>query len=284
MRRLKLSLKLPGLVVLAVLLTVLTANLMAILIGRTVIRERIQENNAREVQVYASTIEFMLESARATLEITAAFLPVADMARESLAERQAPKQAGRVDRHIRELTARLAERSKVFDHVILLRGDGSLALLEPSELEGKLSRRDPAFSAWYKQVLDSGRTVVSDLHISPANQKPTIVVATPVRGAGGQITAIWAGALNLAELSGIGRGTSPGRVPGRYGFVTDRRGLIIAHQANVNYVETQTDFSSVPPVRAALNVVSGLLTGQAPTAAHLRFPRRPQLSSLVLLS
>jgi signal transduction histidine kinase len=41
--------------------------------------------------------------------------------------------------------------------------------------------------------------------------------------------------------------------------VTDRRGLIIAHQGRASYVENQTDFSAVPTVRAALAGQRGAL-------------------------
>jgi len=106
--------------------------------------------------------------------------------------------------------------------------------------------------------MHTGHTVISDLHISTATQHPTIVIAAPVRGAEGQISGIWAGALKLAELSHIGQGGLESGTLRRYGYVTDQRGLIIAHQATPKYVQEQTDFSSVPPVRAALAGQSGV--------------------------
>ncbi|PYM71369.1 MAG: hypothetical protein DME10_16465, partial [Candidatus Rokuibacteriota bacterium] len=100
-------------------------------------------------------------------------------------------------------------------------------------------------------------TVVSDLHISPATQRPTVVVAAPVRGTDGVIIGVWAGGLQLARLSKLGSVGSGSGASRSYGYVADRHGLILAHQSNPTYVEHQTDFSSVPSVQRALGGRAG---------------------------
>ncbi len=258
MRGLRLSLKVPALIVLAVLLTAGASSLLAIVIGRGIVHATAQEANLNSVRSYASAIDFYLDSARSDLEITADLSGITDMKAAQLVDPALHGLPADLDVPERAIAARLLEHSKVFEYIMLLQADGSVYLLEPYDLQIKLSRQDLAFTAWYKEVMHTGHTVISDLHISTATQPPTSVIATPVRGAEGQISGIWAGALKLAELSHIGHGGLESGTLQRYGYVTDRRGLIIAHQAAPKYVQEQTDFSSVPPVRAALAGQSGV--------------------------
>jgi len=258
MRRLKLSVKLPALIVLAVLLTAGASSLLAIVIGRNILRATALEANIDSVQTYASAIDLYLDNAGSNLESTADLAELNDM---TLAHFIDPAQHGLpadVDLPKRALAARILEHSKIFEYIMLLQADGSVYLLEPYALQVQLSRNDLAFTAWYTELMRTGRTVMSNLHMSTATQRPTIIIATPVRDTTGQIRGIWAGALKLAELSQIGHGGLENGSLQRYGYITDRRGLIIAHQARPKYVQEQTDFSTVPPVRAALAGQSGV--------------------------
>jgi signal transduction histidine kinase len=258
MRHLKLSLKLPALIVLAVLLTAGASSLLAIVIGRNILRATALEANINSVQTYASAIDLYLDNARSNLESTADLSEVTDTTSARLID---PAQYGLpadIDLPKRALAARILKHSKIFEYIMLLQADGSVYLLEPYALQVQLSRHDLAFTAWYTELMRTGRTVMSNLHISTATQRPTIVIATPVRGTAGQIRGIWAGALKLAELSQIGHGGLESWTLQRYGYITDQRGLIIAHQAKPKYVQEQTDFSAVPPVRAALAGQSGV--------------------------
>jgi signal transduction histidine kinase len=252
MRAIRLSVKLPLFVVLAVVLTAGMGSLMAIIIGRDVLRETELEENVNSVQTYASAIGFYLDNARSVLEITVHLPEVKDFTSARFInpalhgvphDKDAPKHA---------LAARILEHSKVFEYIMLLKADGSVYLLEPHDLQVKLSHHNLSFTAWYKKLMRTGKTVVSDLHISSATQRPTVIIATPVQDSAGKITGIWVGALRLEELSQIGHGGLETGTPQRYGYVADSRGLIIAHQAKPKYVEEQTDFSSVAPVRSAL--------------------------------
>jgi hypothetical protein len=83
---------------------------------------------------------------------------------------------------------------------MLLRADGSVFLLEPLVLQRQLSHDNLAFHAWFREVVTTRTTVVSDLHISPATQRPTVVIATPVFLPDGRLAGVWAGALQLDEL------------------------------------------------------------------------------------
>jgi signal transduction histidine kinase len=231
----RLSRKLPLLIVVAAVLPVLVGGGVAILIGRTVLRTEVLAAQAVATELYASAIEYYVMNARAVLETTARFPLLRRLA---------------VDR---DVAGAVLRSSAVFEYLMLLKADGTVQVLEPESLERQLSHRDLAFQAWYQDLIVSSQTVVSNLHISPATQRPTVVIAAPVRSEGNELIGIWAGALKLDALSRLGRTRSILGSPGGSGYVTDRRGLIIAHQTNPRYVENQTDFSAAPTVRAALN-------------------------------
>jgi signal transduction histidine kinase len=250
--RLRLSVKLPLLVVLAVLTTAAVGAGAAVGIGRSVLRQAELENNAQRVKVYASAIHFYLDGARATLETTAGLPRIEAFAGSSLGSPARPVSAAD-EEAVRRRARLVLEHSKVFEYIMLLRADGSVYLLEPRALEAKLSHSDLSFRSWYQDLLHTRKTVISDLVISPVTQAPSVVIATPIHSASGRLVGIWAGALKLEELSRIGSAASGSGPPAQYGYLTDRRGLIIAHQARRYYVENQTDFRSVPAVRAALS-------------------------------
>ena len=64
MRSISLSLKLPALIVLAVLVTAGSSSLLAIVIGRRIMYATAIEANSNSVQTYASAIDFYLDNAR----------------------------------------------------------------------------------------------------------------------------------------------------------------------------------------------------------------------------
>jgi signal transduction histidine kinase len=259
MRQVRLAVKLPVLIVVAVVLTAAMGGSLAIYLSRSVMRATRHAANAASVQSYASTIALYLEKSRTDLE---AGVDLAIM-------------AGSIPS--REGVARVLRRSAEFEYVMLLRTDGGVDMLEPSPLEARLSRRNLAFMAWHRDVLKTGGTVVSDLHISPVTQRPTVTIATPVRDGDGQVSAILAGALKLEILSHVGRAVEAGAAGG-WGYLTDGRGLIVAHQTKPKYGVEQSDFSSVPPVQGALAGRRGVLQfvnpvdGEEKLAAYMPLP------------
>ena len=247
---LQLSGKLSALVMLAVCLTALASGFVAIFIGRSIMRERANEANLNSVQVYASAVGFYLDNARSLLEAAAGLTPdllarpeFSGAGTQGLAAKDAPE---------RRIAAAIFEHASVFEYVMLLRADGSVYLVEPYDFQAGLARAEVAFTPWYKKLLFSGQTIISNLHISTVTQRPTVTVAAPLFGPGGKLAGIWAGGLKLAELSKIGHEGGESEKRQRWGYITDQHGLIVAHQSNPKYVQEQTDFGSVPSVRAAL--------------------------------
>jgi len=253
MRGIRLSIKLPMLVVLSIFLMAIAGAVLTITIGRNALRARELAHNVESVQTYAGAISFYIANARSVLETTSGLPEIKDFASARFINPALFGLPASVDAPKRKIAALILKHSEVFEYIMLLRNEGLVYLLEPYDLQLKLSRHNLAFTAWYKKLMSTGQTIVSDLHISHATQRPTVIIATPVHDDAGKIIGIWAGALKLKKLSEIGRGELGSETPFHYGYVTDNRGLVIAHQSNLKYVEEQTDFSSVPPVRAALS-------------------------------
>jgi signal transduction histidine kinase len=251
LKGIKLSVKLPALIMFSVCLTALASGLFAILIGRSVVRERAFEANINSVQSYASAVELYIDNAKSTLELAAALKNPDPSSRRDLARENNPAtlQAHNAERVI---AAEVLKHSKVFEYVMLLRPDGSIYLTEPRDHEQVLSRPDLGFTEWYNRLFSTRKMLVSDLCISVITQRPSVIVATPVFGSNGRLTGIWAGGLRLDELSKIGHGGMETGPLERWGYITDSRGLIVAHQTNPKYVQEQTDFSSDLAVQAAI--------------------------------
>ena len=253
MRGIRLSIKLPVLIVLSVLLMALGGSLLAIFLGRSTLRTREQGHNVEAANAYASAVNSYLDNARSILETTASLSEIKDFATIRFINPALHGIPASVDKPKHKVAGLVLKYSEIFEYVMLLQAEGSVYMLEPYDLQIKLSHHNLAFTDWYKKLMSTGKTVISDLHISPVTQRPTVVIATPVRSSAGKIIGIWTGALKLEELSETGRGGLENETPLHYGYVTDNRGLVIAHQANLKYVQEQTDFGSVPPVRAALS-------------------------------
>ena len=278
MRGMKLSVKLPVLIVLSVFVSALIIFALGAYVTRNGLRDIELKEQAISVHAYASAAGFYLEEARSALEIAAALPQITDFASAGLVNptlHGVPANAAMPQRNVAAL---MLKNSDFFEYIELLKTDGTIYLLEPYELQVKTLRGNLAFRNWYQELMSSGKTVVSNLHISNATQRPTITIATPVRNSAGQIIGIWAGGLKLEKFSQIGRAESESGIYQRYGYITDSRGLIIAHQANPMYVEGQTDFSSTPPVCAALAGQDGTMQyvssidGQEELAAYMSLP------------
>jgi signal transduction histidine kinase/ActR/RegA family two-component response regulator len=249
MRRLRVVVVVPILVAVVVFLSASAAVLIALHFGRDTILGRELDELLHLGDSYATAVRFYLDGARATMESTAP-LPALTDALATVAQGADTAERTAALARARFRAALIAAHSRTFDEVMLLSPDGRVVLLEPPEREQVQARPDRRFAAWYRDVIAGGRTVISDLHLSPSSLEPTVVIATPVRDRSGRLVGIWAGALRLAELSRVGRAGDV-RHPA-YGFVTDRRGLVVAHQAAPRFVQHQTDFSEAPGVRRAL--------------------------------
>jgi len=209
---------------------------------RTVIWREMQ-GLAQGAELYAAAVRQSLQDAASTME--------------TLAELTSPA-AGAASPEARLLAAAILEHSTLLSHLMFLSPAGYTQLVLPSSQEGETFRRDLGYASWFGALRAEKRSVISDLFISTVDRRPTIVVAAPVHGMDGRFAGAWAGSLDLGRLSVLHQ-LPAGADPHRSGYLTDRRGLVIAHQGNPRYVEEQTDFSGVPAVKEALAGKSGTL-------------------------
>ena len=252
MRRMRLSVKLPLLIVVTAVIVVCAVVLVSFFLTRDSLMNIELEEQTISVNMYASAISFYLDEARSILETTAEQKEIADFVPVETINPELHGVPADKAMPQRNTAISILKNSNAFDYVELLKPDGTIYLLEPYNLQVNALSGSRASADWYKQLMSSGNIVISNLHISNATRQPVVTIATPVRNSDGQLVGIWAGGLSLDTLSKIGLTGSQTGTPKRYGYVTDSRGLIIAHQANPTYVLEQTDFSSTPPVRAAL--------------------------------
>lgn len=259
MRGMSLTLKLPLTIIVAIILTGLVGGLTGYFIGRNMLRDQTIAANITNLQTYATAVSLYLDDARSKLEMIADMPEMSQPLSDTLIDPSLHGVPADAAVTKREIAADLLRYSASVRHISLLRANGDVYLMEPYKEQLKLSHTNLAYNAWYQELMSTGKTVISDLVICPADQEPTVVIAVPVRGTDGRIAGILAGHLALEQLSQVGISAWKGETPLSWGYITDGRGLIIAHQAEPKYVQEQTDFSSIPPVSLALAGKEGAL-------------------------
>jgi len=254
--RLPLRIRLPLYAVLGAFLVGLTTAVCLQLFGGALLSAQAQDEIAHNLHLYSDAVHNYLDTARSLLETTAGEPDLLAAAGTAPAGRG--RDRGQAAGRIQELAERLVARGRVFEHVLLLDADGTVRLAAPAQDRGRLFPSNLLFAEWYRDALGSGKTVTSDLIVSPVTQEPTVAVAVPLADGEGRPAGMWVGLLWLKGFSALCSIQPGSPAPLQHGYVTDRRGLVLAHQSRPRYVERQTDFFQVPGVRAALLGESGV--------------------------
>src|SRR2546422_4370974 len=153
MLRARLTLKLPVLVVGAVPLPAATVAVLAISIGRGILRQSTLEELVERREVYASAVDFYLAGARGLIGVTADRPAMREFAEHWLTPSAPSADAAAIEKFRRVLAATVLEHADAFEYLMLLKPDGTIYVLEPTRLERELSHRNVAFAAWYKDAL-----------------------------------------------------------------------------------------------------------------------------------
>lgn len=226
------------------LLAVTAGASAAVVTGRDLLRKQAADATSRKLDGYRSAVEQYIDRAVEVLALSGGHLA------------PGPSANGPGLGH-GETAAAVADgalhASPVFEYVMMLDPGGKAAFIRPgagADVAPFTARR------WFQQAL-GGSSAVGDLELSFVTRAPTVVVARPIRDETGIVVAVWAGGLRLSELSGIGAAAARA-ARDAHGYVVDRNGLVVAHQANPSYVANQTDFSTVPSVREALKGRTGV--------------------------
>ena len=253
--QMRLSVKLPLLIIVSATIVAAVVGILQFLTVQASITNTENEANMNSVNGYASSVGFYLDHARVMMEVAASQVESAWFSIISTPGYSEEE----LHRSVHSTANSVLEHSKVFEYIIFLNTDGTVLFMAPHELQQSMTVKNLAYTDWYKKLISTGNGVLSDLRISPATQRPTVVIAIPLHGPEGQIIGIMAGGLDLSYLSQIGTLEMQSEQLLRSGLITDSRGLIIAHQANPVYVIQQTDFSSASPVQAALSGKQGTM-------------------------
>ncbi|HET7728212.1 MAG TPA: ATP-binding protein [Candidatus Limnocylindrales bacterium] len=169
------------------------------------------------------------------------------------------------DGELRTLLGRVAGIAGRFEFVALLRPSGEVVLVQPVSLEDNVLTRTMDFYPWFDDLRAQGR-VISDLHVSIVTRRVSVALGVTVRDTDGSLLGYLVGGLGAARLSSLvaaGAG-------GYFAYLTDRRGLVVAHGRDPRYATSQSDFSSVPAVQLALNGNDGAMEDHNPIEAEDR--------------
>ena len=247
----QLSRKIPLLAVAAVLITGTATTAIAVVAGRDAIRASTFGATELGAISYGRAISVYVRHATSELATIAGLSEIARTWVDAGAEPAGAN--GEVAQ--RAVIRDDLTHSGAFESIALVHPDGRIHLMEPVEQQAELSRPDLGFMPWFREIVVTGAPVVSDLVVSTTTRRPTVVVAVPAVDAENVVAGYVVGSLDLAELSVVGG--SP--IGPYFGYLTDRRGLVIAHGRNPRYAAEQTDFSGVPAVVAALAGRSGVM-------------------------
>jgi methyl-accepting chemotaxis protein len=110
---------------------------------------------------------------------------------------------------------------------------------------------------YFKDVISKKKTVISDVLISKATGKPSVVIAVPIFSEQGEFKGIVGGTLDLASIEEMRSKIKIGQTG--YAFIADSKGQALAH-ADQKMVEERTDISDISIVKKALNGESGAET------------------------
>jgi signal transduction histidine kinase/ActR/RegA family two-component response regulator len=243
-----LTVVLPLAVVAAMTLAMGVVLALSLRAGTQTIERQALANIEAAAQSYASTVQLYVAGARGALESLAA---PPTFERFSAAD---PVLAVTLVPALQRDLEAVQRHAGAFDHVMLLSATGEVLATAPEALQAERPEQGFGHAAWFRALQQGRVSVVSNLDLAPATRRPVVFIAVPVLTADGKVAGAVVGALLLERLSRAGlldNGAGARLGPG-WGFVTDRRGLVIAHQSSPRFIEHQTDFTPLEPVRQAL--------------------------------
>ena len=99
---------------------------------------------------------------------------------------------------------------------------------------------------WVREVVSSGRPVVSGLTVDQVTRQPTVILAYPVRDEDGAVVGVLDFGLNLLQLQTLFAGLS---LPdGSIVSLTDKSGLVLSRSRDGDrFIGTTIELSPVPP-------------------------------------
>ena len=131
-----------------------------------------------------------------------------------------------VDVEKRQFLAQIMNKAERFSVLYVLRPNADIYVLEPFELQPKLTKHNLADRPYYQEAVRTKDVAVSDGFLG-ADGILAVVILVPILAESGEVTGYLGGAFHLTGLSQL---VSKERVmPFDAGFIVDRQGYLIAH-------------------------------------------------------
>ncbi|WXR60859.1 sensor histidine kinase [Peptostreptococcaceae bacterium AGR-M142] len=202
---------------------------------RTNMENRVYENNTMIRAIFQDTIVTQLNELEKTIQVLALSREVRSMNFENMDN----------------LLKMSVEQSSLISQIFVIDSDGN-QFYKTSYLDtlGDRSDRD-----YFKKAL-GGQVYYSNSIISRSTKTPISVLAMPIFDIENpnKIIGVMGASIDLDFLSNLAEKTKMGE--GGYGYIVDRRGIIIAHPRR-KLVEDMTDLSHLKPVEDAKKGFSG---------------------------
>ncbi|HHW44083.1 MAG TPA: methyl-accepting chemotaxis protein [Desulfotomaculum sp.] len=109
--------------------------------------------------------------------------------------------------------------------------------------------------SYFKDAMGGKEHVVSEVLIAGGTQKPSVMVASPIKE-NGVIKGVIHLTLNLDSLEGLIEANKAGKTG--FSYIVDNKGIVIAHP-DQKYVTERTNLAELQPVREGLAGKSGFL-------------------------
>jgi methyl-accepting chemotaxis protein len=107
---------------------------------------------------------------------------------------------------------------------------------------------------YFKEVISKKKTVISDVLISKATNKPSVVIVVPIVNEQGEFKGVMGGTLDLSNMEEMRSKIKMGET-GK-AFVTDSKGQVLVH-ADEKMAKERTDITEISIVKKALKGESG---------------------------
>jgi len=150
--------------------------------------------------------------------------------------------------------------SAFYEAVNISDKEGRLTHFAPESNAAKMIGVSVAERPHFKGAKETGKTVISDVIISKDTGKPIVIIATPIKDAGGSFKGIVTQAIKLDALEKLRSHIKVGET-GFASVVTNVAGkaTVIAHQ-DKSYVAEQKDLADVAIIKATLGGQKQLMT------------------------
>jgi hypothetical protein len=97
----------------------------------------------------------------------------------------------------REIANLVLSNKANLDAVYFVLPNGDMYLVEPYQYQLDLASTNFAFRDWYKGVMSTESTYVSELFYAQGKKEYTVAITTPVKSESGELVGIWGGLVNL---------------------------------------------------------------------------------------